>query len=80
MAAGKSDVPVVISIRTDPVGHYDAISDKIQIAWLFDRAAGCVFQTTGQKEFFKPHLQDNSQIILNPINPKYFGLKKPEQR
>lgn len=80
MAAGKSDVPVVISIRTDPVGHYDAFSDKVQIKWLFPRAAGCVFQTTGQKEFFKPYLQDNSAIILNPVNPKYFGLKKPEKR
>ena len=76
MAAGKSDIPVVISIRTDPVGHYDALSDKIQIKWLFDRAAGCVFQTTGQKEFFKPYLQDNSAIILNPVNPKYFGVKR----
>ena len=80
MAAGKSDVPVVISIRTDPVGHYDAFSDKVQIKWLFPRAAGCVFQTTGQKEFFKPYLQDNSAIILNPVNPKHFGLKKPEKR
>ncbi|MBE5822941.1 MAG: glycosyltransferase family 4 protein [Butyrivibrio sp.] len=76
MAAGKSDIPVVISIRTDPVGHYDALSDKIQIKWLFDRAAGCVFQTTGQREFFKPYLQDNSAIILNPVNPKYFGVKR----
>ncbi len=78
MAAGKSDIPVVISIRTDPVGHYDALSDKIQIRWLFDRAAGCVFQTTGQREFFKPYLQDNSAIILNPVNPKYFGVKRVE--
>jgi glycosyltransferase involved in cell wall biosynthesis len=76
MAAGKSDIPVVISIRTDPVGHYDALSDKIQIKWLFNRAAGCVFQTTGQKEFFKPYLQDNSAIILNPVNPKYFDVKR----
>ncbi len=78
MAAGKSDTPVVISIRTDPVGHYDAFSDKVQIKWLFPRAAGCVFQTTGQKEFFKPYLQDNSTIILNPVNPKYFGVERPE--
>lgn len=80
MAAGKSDIPVVISIRTDPVGHYDALSDKVQIKWLFPRAAGCVFQTTGQKEFFKPYLQENSRIILNPVNPKYFGLPKPLTR
>ena len=80
MAAGKksSDIPVVISIRTDPVGHYDAFSDKVQIKWLFPRAAGCVFQTTGQKEFFKPYLQENSTIILNPVNPKYFGVEHPK--
>lgn len=73
MAAGSSDIPVLISIRTDPVGHYDAISDKVQIRWLFPKAAGCVFQTTGQREFFRPYLQENSRIILNPINPKYIG-------
>lgn len=78
MAAGNSDVPVVISIRTDPVGHYDSFSDRIQQKWLFPKAAGCVFQTTGQKEFFKPYLQDNSTIILNPVNAKYFDVKRPE--
>ncbi len=78
MAAGKSNIPTVISVRTDPVGHYDALSDKVQIKWLFPRAAGCVFQTTGQKEFFKPYLQENSTIILNPVNPKYFGVTHPD--
>ena len=80
MAAGKGDVPVVISIRTDPVGHYDDFSDKVQIKWLFPRASGCVFQTTGQKEFFKPYLQDNSAIILNPVNPKYFDAPHYPER
>ena len=80
MAAGKSDTPVIVCCRTDPTGHYDSFSDKIQINWLFPRAAGAVFQTTGQREFFKPHLQDNSTIILNPVNPKYFGLEKPAVR
>ncbi|MDO4285777.1 MAG: glycosyltransferase [Eubacteriales bacterium] len=80
MAAPGTGVPVVISIRTDPVGHYDAVSDKIQIPLLFPRAAGCVFQTTGQREFFKPYLQENSTIILNPVNPKYLGVPAPAQR
>lgn len=80
MACPGTGVPVVISIRTDPVGHYDAASDKIQIPLLFPRAAGCVFQTTGQKEFFKPYLQENSTVILNPLNPKYIGVPKPEKR
>ncbi len=77
MAAGNSNMPVVISVRIDPVGNYDAFSDKIQIKWLFPKAAGCVFQTEDQKAFFKPYLQDNSVIIVNPINSKYFGVPRP---
>lgn len=80
MAAYFMKIPVLISIRTDPVGHYDERSDKLQIPILFPRANGCVFQTEGAKEFFAPRLQDNSRIILNPINPKYIGVPQPEQR
>lgn len=73
-------IPVLISIRTDPVGHYDAGSDKIQIPLLFPRADGCVFQTEGAREFFAPRLQKNSRIILNPIHEKYIGVPIPEKR
>ncbi len=81
MAAGDK-LPVVISVRNNPIGYYDAFSDKIQIRWLFPKAAGCVFQTQEQKEFFKPYLQDNSVVIMNPINSKYFAVnrsKTPEK-
>ena len=78
MAAGNSKIPVVISIRINPIGYYDAFSDDIQIRWLFPKAAGCVYQTQDQKDFFKPYLQDNSRIIMNPINSKYFGVKRPK--
>ena len=80
MASPGTKVPVLISIRTDPAGHYDALSDKIQIPLLFPRAAGCVFQTEGQREFFAPYLQKNSKIILNPIHDKYIGVPEPEKR
>jgi glycosyltransferase involved in cell wall biosynthesis len=80
MAAGNSSIPVVISIRINPVGYYDAFSDTVQIKWLFPKAAGCVYQTQDQKDWFKPYLQDNSRIIMNPINPKYFGNPLPEVR
>lgn len=73
-------IPILISIRTDPVGHYDARSDKIQIPLLFPRADGCVFQTEGARDFFAPRLQDNSRIILNPIHEKYIGVPRPERR
>ena len=79
MAAGNSKIPVVISIRINPIGYYDAFSDAVQIRWLFPKAAGCVYQTQEQKDFFKPYLQDNSRIIMNPINPKYFGNGRPAE-
>lgn len=80
MAAFFMKIPVLISIRTDPVGHYEEWSDKIQIPFLFPRADGCVFQTEGQRDFFAPRLQKNSRIILNPIAPKYIGVPVPEKR
>lgn len=80
MAAYFMKLPVLISIRTDPAGHYEEKLDKIQIPLLFPRADGCVFQTEGAREFFAPRLQKNSRIILNPINEKYIGVPKPEKR
>lgn len=71
MATLGMRMPVIISVRTDPVGHYDAWLDKLQIALLFPRAAGCVFQTEGQREFFPEYLQKRSRIILNPVHDKY---------
>lgn len=80
MAAYFIKIPVLISIRTDPAGHYEELADKLQIPVLFPRAAGCVFQTEGAREFFAPRLQKNSRIILNPINPKYIGVPVPKKR
>ena len=73
-------VPVMISIRTDPVGHYDSLSDRLQIPILFPRAAGCVFQTEGQRDFFPEYLQKKSRIILNQVNDKYLNVPAPERR
>ena len=70
-------VPVIISIRTDPKGHYDSFIDRIEIARLFRRADGCVFQTEGQRDFFPTHLGKKSVIILNPVNDKYLNVKRP---
>lgn len=80
MAAYFMKIPVLISIRTDPIGHYEELSDKIQIPILFPRVDGCVFQTEGQRDFFAPRLQKNSRIILNPINHKYIGVPEPKRR
>ncbi|MDO4294396.1 MAG: glycosyltransferase [Eubacteriales bacterium] len=80
MAGIGTGVPVVISVRTDPTGHYDRRADKLQIPLLFPRAAGCVFQTEGAKAFFAPYLQENSRIILNPLHPKYADAPAAPER
>lgn len=80
MATVGMKIPVIISIRTDPVGHYDSLADRIQIPLLFPRASGCVFQTEGQRDFFPKGTQRRSRIILNPINPKYLDVPKPASR
>lgn len=73
-------VPVVISVRINPIGWYDKLSDKIQIPLLFPRAAGCVFQTPDQRDFFPEYLQKKSRIILNPISDKFIGNPLPKKR
>lgn len=73
-------IPVIVSVRTNPYLHYTHLSDKILIPFLYPKAAGNVFQTIGAKEFFSPKVQKKSKIILNPINPKYLNVSKPESR
>lgn len=65
---------VVACVRTDPVGHYDSFIDGICIRFLFRRAAGFVFQTEGQRDFFPDFVKKRSVVILNPLNEKYIGL------
>ena len=80
MAEKGTKVPVVFCVRTNPTGHYDRFSDKVQIRHLFPKAAGAVFQTSGQRDFFKPYCPDNSTVILNPVAPKYVGVQKAPER
>ena len=64
--------PVVFCVRIAPVGNYDFLSDKIQIPILFRRAAGAVFQTKEQQEYFPEYVQRKSKQIyqLNIYQPR----------
>lgn len=75
-----TNIPALISVRMDPVGHYDSIVDRIQTTLLFNRAKGIVFQTEGQRGFFSKNIQKGSKIILNPINDKYLGRDSVAER
>lgn len=76
-AAIGMKMPVLISVRINPIGFYDFLSDKIQIPILFRRAAGCVFQTPAQRDFFPEFIRKKSRIILNPISDKFIGNPIP---
>lgn len=78
-AIGKK-TPVIISVRNPPQTYYSSWINKIIVALLFPRAAGCVFQTTGQRDFFAAKIRNKSRIILNPLNEKYLNTAPPENR
>ncbi len=42
------------------------------------RRAACSRQRA--QSLFAPYLQENSRIILNPLNPKYVGVPEPAVR
>lgn len=66
------DNKLIVCVRTDPKGHYDQTIDKIVLPLINKRADGAVFQTVGQRDFFPKNWKENSTIILNPVNDKYF--------
>lgn len=71
---------VIIAVRIDPVGAYDGLMDKILIPVLYPRAAGAVFQTKEQRDFFPEYIKEKATIIFNPLNDKYIMAKQPEFR
>lgn len=71
---------VIIAVRIDPVGVYDRFMDKLLIPLLYPRAAGAVFQTEEQRDFFPQYIRKKAVIIFNPLNDKYITAKQPEQR
>ena len=73
-------IPVILSVRTSPVGNYDHISDRILIPLLYNRAAGAVFQTKQAKSFFPKKLQERAAVIINPIQKDYLGRSSPVTR
>ena len=73
-------IPIVPAVRQDPKSYYNSIADKVLIPLLYPTAAGCVFQTKEQMEYFPKGLKKRSTIILNPVNDKYVNVKMPEVR
>ncbi len=71
---------VIIAVRTNPVGPYSGKVGKILIPLLFPRAAGAVFQTVDQRDFFPESVRKKSTLIWNPVHDKYISTTIPEKR
>lgn len=66
----------IISVRNDPRIEYPGTIGHIISKYLLPKADGCVFQTEDAKKFFPDKLQENSKIIINQVDEKFFDVKK----
>ncbi len=71
---------VIIAVRTNPTSSYNGKSAKILIPLLFPRAAGAVFQTVDQRDFFPASIRKKATLIWNPVHDKYINTTMPEKR
>lgn len=62
----------VVSVRNDPYREYGGGIKKIIAKNIFKLADACVFQTNDAAEYFSKAVRRKSQIIFNPVNPKFF--------
>ena len=70
-------IPVITAERSNPDVSFASRFDKLCARLLMRRAAGYVFQTKGQHDFFIPYIprhKDNSVIILNPLSAAYMNV------
>lgn len=77
------DIPVITAERSNPDVSFASRFDKLCARLYMRRAAGYVFQTKGQHEFFIPYIpqkKDNSVIILNPLSEAYMDVHRVTER
>lgn len=66
----------VVSVRNDPYKEYGkCVVQKTIARLLFRLADGCVFQTEMASEYFPECVRKKSKIILNPVDPVFFGTQ-----
>ena len=80
LAAKGTGVPVIISVRSDPKVDYSSKAHKLLSSYLYSKAAGAVFQTTGARDFFPEKIAAKSRVILNPIGEKFAGFEQAGER
>ena len=65
----------IVSVRNDPNKEYGTnVIIKYFVCQLFTFADGCVFQTEDAKQYFPKSVQNNSVVIFNPVDSKFYGI------
>ena len=73
-----TQIPVLISVRGDPLMEYDTRAMRFVSKHLFAKADGVILQTKDAKAYFPKKIQKKSVILPNPLNMNF--LKQlPEQ-
>lgn len=76
-------IPVVLSVRSDPNREYKGKLNTFLAKHLFQKADGLVLQTQDAYRFFPKKVQEHAVIIQNSLNPKfirerYTGIRRDE--
>ena len=80
MATLGLNIPVIISVRSDPKVDYVGKKNRLMNKIFLNNAAGCVFQTEEAKAFFDMVLQNKSTIICNPVNEKFLKTERQKAK
>lgn len=73
----KLKVPVIISVRNDPVREYAGKVRQLLMKHYYKFADGYVFQTDQAKEYFSfsKHIYNNSVVIPNPLDKSFVCME-----
>ena len=78
LAARKTDIPVIISERTNPFKSIFSYKWKIAARFLYKYAAKLVLQTSAVKKYYKNINDQKIEIIPNPVKEIKSNSKKKE--
>ena len=83
LAAGRSGIPVFLSVRSDPDREYPGAFQKWIAGKLFAKAAGVFFQTDMAMQAFDNNVKCHSEVLPNLLDesflkPRYEGDRDHE--
>ncbi len=70
----------VVSVRSDPNREYRSKLYAFLAKRLYPKADGVVFQTEDARKWFGDRVKDNSRILYNQVDDKFFNLSNSGER